>query len=337
MRCILASLICNALFGTVFLGTVHAADLNDKTVTVLFAGDIVLDGKPGKAIEQGRDPFAAFAGILANADLRIGNLECVVATGGDQADKTFTFRAHPRTLEILKRHFDAVGIANNHSGDYGRDAFSEMLGLLQQQKIPYFGGGRNLQEAHTPLLITRKGIRIALLAYDEFLPRSFEADKDAAGVAWSEDEQVVADIRKARSVYHADIVIPFMHWGWENEMQANARQRHLARIMIDAGADAVIGGHPHVIQDTDTYKGKPIIYSLGNFMIDELDNEPQTQVSVLKLSLDKTGVSGWQTSLGKIDADGIPHPVDSASSPCWKRGQAATSTCNSPGQAVSSK
>ncbi|MES2071173.1 MAG: CapA family protein [Pseudomonadota bacterium] len=305
-----------------------ATELPQDTVSILFAGDIVLDGKPGQAIAQGRDPFAAFAAILADADIRVGNLECVVATGGDQADKTFTFRAHPRTLASLKRHFDAVSLANNHSGDYGRTAFTEMLGLLQQQNIPHFGGGHNLREAHTPLIITHKGIRIALLGYNEFLPRSFEADSNAAGVAWSEDEQVVDDIRKARSVHHADIVIPFMHWGWENEMKAGARQRQLARIMIDAGADAVIGGHPHVIQDVDVYKGKPIIYSLGNFMIDELDNEAQTQVSVLKLSVNRSGVLAWHTRLGKIDADGIPHPLTGADSPCWRRGQQESAMCN---------
>ncbi len=283
-----------------------------------------------KAIEQGQDPFAAFAGILAKADIRIGNLECVVGTGGEQADKTFTFRAHPRTLDVLKRHFDAIGVANNHSGDYGHQAFADMLGLLQQKDIPYFGGGRNLHEAHTPLIITRKGIRIALLAYDEFLPRSFEAGTDTAGVAWSEDEQVVDDIQKARSIQHADIVIPFMHWGWENEMTANSRQRRLARLMIDAGADAVIGAHPHVIQDTDTYKGKPIVYSIGNFMIDELDNEAQTQVSVLKLSISRNGVTAWQTRLGKIDANGIPHPSPLAASPCWKQGEQTAGVCSAP-------
>lgn len=319
----LAGLLCLGIAG-------HAEESSHQAVSLLFAGDIVLDGKPGKVIEQGRDPFAAFAGILADADVRIGNLECVVATGGDQVDKTYTFRAHPRSLEVLKRHFDAVGIANNHSGDYGRAAFSEMLGLLRQKDLLYFGGGRNLQEAHTPLIVTRKGIRIALLAYDEFLPRSFEAESNAAGVAWSEDEQVVDDIKKARSIYRADIVIPFMHWGWENEMRANARQRRLARIMIDAGADAVIGAHPHVIQDVETYQGKPIIYSLGNFMIDELDNEAQTRVSVVRLSLDKTGVLGWQTRLGKIDADGIPHPLYGGGSPCWKRNQSVPEVCAAP-------
>jgi poly-gamma-glutamate synthesis protein (capsule biosynthesis protein) len=296
-------------------------------VSLVFAGDIVLDGQPGKAIEQGRDPFAAFAAILDNADIRVGNLECVVATVGDAEDKIFNFRAHPRTLDVLKRHFDAVSVANNHSGDFGRSAFAEMLGLLDRQGILRFGGGRNLSEAHAPLIIERKGIRIALLGYNEFMPRSFEADADAPGTAWSEDEQVVADIRKARSVYGADVVIPIMHWGWENEEQASTRQRQLAHLMIDAGADAVIGGHPHVTQNIEDYRGKLIVYSVGNFMIDALDNEAQTIGWVVRLQLDRNGVKSWSTRVAHIDAEGIPHPAPSANSPCGVRGRDGNGIC----------
>ncbi|MEO7108113.1 MAG: CapA family protein [Rhodoferax sp.] len=295
----------------------HAAQ--GDTVSLLFAGDVVLDGKPGDLIAQGKDPFAAFASIFEQADIRIANLECVVATGGTAEDKNFTFRARPRTLDFLQRHVDAVSNANNHSGDFGTGAFVEMLDLLDQQKIAHFGGGRNLSEAHRPLLIERKGIRVAFLGYDEFMPRSFEANANVPGVAWSEDEQVVMDIKNARQRDKADIVIPFMHWGWENETKAGPRQRQLARLMIDAGADAVIGTHPHVIQDVETYQGKPIIYSLGNFIMDSLDNEPQTRGWVLRLELDRAGVQAWHTVLAQISEAGIPAPVVDVKTPCWTR------------------
>lgn len=296
-------------------------------VSLVFAGDIVLDDAAGALIERGGDPFADFAPLFASADIRIGNLECVVATTGSAGDKNYTFRAHPRTLPILKRHFDAVALANNHSGDYGRAAFAEMLLLLQQHKLAQFGGGNNLSEAHTPLIVERKGLRIALLGYNEFMPRSFEADHDAAGSAWSEDEQVVADIKNARSVYRADIVIPVMHWGWENELTANARQRQLARTMIDAGADAVIGGHPHVTQDIEHYRGKPIIYSVGNFVMKETDNANQRVGWVLRLTMDATGITAFDTQVAQIDAAGIPTRKPGATSPCWHRGQAQVEKC----------
>ena len=301
-----------------------SAEPSKPIVSLLFAGDIVLDGVPAQWIADHKDPLAAYATILSSTDISVANLECVIATTGDKADKIFTFRGHPTTLPILRHHFDAVSVANNHSGDFGRAAFTEMLVHLENQKLPYFGGGRNLKQAHTPLIIERKGIKIALLGYDEFMPRSFEATATEAGVAWSEDdEQVVADIRAARLNYHADVVIPFMHWGWENEAKSGLRQQQLAHTMIDAGADAVIGGHPHVTQDIEQYKGKPIIYSIGNFMIDSLDNEPQTRGWIVRLAIDSSGIQAWDTRLAKISDDGIPSPVKEALTPCWTgKGQA---------------
>ncbi|WP_423708552.1 CapA family protein [Undibacterium sp. WLX3042] len=304
------------------------ADEQKNRVSILFAGDIVLDGTPGKLIAAGADPLAHFSDIINTTDIRIANLECVVATTGHAADKNFTFRAAPKTLTTLRRHFDAVSIANNHSGDFGREAFTEMLSHLNHYQVKYFGGGRDLHEAHTPLLIRKNGLSIALLGYNEFMPRSFEATAREAGVAWSEDEQVVADIRKARTEYGADLVIPFMHWGWENDKHSTARQQQLAHLMIDAGADAVIGGHPHVIQETEQYKGKPIIYSLGNFVIDELDNEPQTRGWIVRLELDKSGVAAWDTRLAKISQDGIPAPVPDAATPCWNKEDAGGKLCS---------
>ena len=97
-------------------------------------------------------------------------------------------------------------------------------------------------------MLERQGVRLALLGYNEFQPRSFEASENSPGIAWSVDEQVVQDIKVARTQYKTDLVIPFMHWGWENE-GVNERQQALARTMIDAGADVVIGAHPRASGD----------------------------------------------------------------------------------------
>ena len=298
-----------------------------KEVSLVFAGDTVLDDTAGKIIEQGGDPFSDFADYFAGADIRITNLECVVSTRGQANDKMYTFQAHPRVIPVLQKHFDAVTLANNHSGDFGPDAFAEMLSLLKEAGLAQVGGGMNLKQAHTPLVFTRNGWRIAVLSYNEFHPRSFEAGFDIPGVAWSEDQQVVEDIQTARRIHHADLVIPVMHWGWENERTANPRQRQLAKLMIDAGADAVIGGHPHVTQDVTVYKGKPIVYSVGNFVMKETDNAFQRQSWVLKMYLDKRGVTRFETLPVKIDMEGIPVIERGASSPCWQRGDKNTGLC----------
>ncbi len=318
--CSLLLAVCSGAFAA-------GAASSSGPVSLVFAGDIVLNDAAGEMIRTGGDPLASFDALFRQADIRVANLECVVATIGSAGDKIYTFRAHPRALGVLKRHFDALALANNHSGDFGRDAFAEMLGLMDQAQIGHFGGGHNLSEAHTPLILERKGLRIALLGYNEFMPRSFEADANAPGVAWSEDEQVVADIRQARSFYKADLVIPVMHWGWENELTSNPRQRQLARLMIDAGADAVIGGHPHVTQEIEHYRGKPIIYSVGNFVMKETDNARQRRGWVLRLLLDRQGVAAFDTRVAAISMEGIPTLDNTAASPCWQRDQAAVQMC----------
>ncbi len=296
-------------------------------VTLVFAGDTTLDDAAGALIARGGDPLASFAPLFAQADLRLANLECVVATVGEPAGKNYTFRAHPRVLPVLRRHLDGVTLANNHSGDFGRAAFAEMLGLLKGAGLAQAGGGMDLTEAHTPWIAERGGLRIAILSYNEFMPRSFEARHDAPGIAWSEDEQVVHDIRRARTVHRADLVIPFMHWGWENEPLANARQKSLARAMIEAGADAVVGGHPHVTQDIEFHQGKPIIYSVGNFVMKETDNAAQRLGWVLRLRLDAQGAAGFDTHVARIDQGGIPRHDPDTPSPCWQRGQAQVASC----------
>ena len=283
------------------------AQTPEPVVSMVFAGDIMLEGGPDRAIRRGQDPFAGVAHLFKGADVRLGNLECVAATVGSvEPEKPNVFRVHPRGLKYVQRHFDAVGLANNHSGDYGPQAFAQMLGLLKKSGVGFYGGGHNLKEAHTPLILERQGLRITLLGYDEFQPRNFEADHDRPGVAWSEDEQVVRDIADARRVWKADVVIPVMHWGWEEPI-ANARQRKLARLMIDAGADAVIGGHPHQLQDTEQYKGKPIFYSLGNFVFEGFPDKVNNVAWVVRLSVDRQGVRAWQAHTVHIDKQGLPH------------------------------
>ncbi|MBI5785865.1 MAG: CapA family protein [Rhodocyclales bacterium] len=301
-----------------------------EPVRLVFVGDVMLDDGPGKVVAAGRDPLAPFAALLADADYRIANLECPLATTGKAIPtKIYTFRADPRAVRVLKGRFDAVSVANNHSGDYGRAAFLETLAVLDGARIRHFGGGRNLVEAHAPLWIEQKGLRIAVLGYDEFLPRAFEAGADYPGIAWSEDSHVISDIRAARAA-GADIVIPFMHWGWEYEDGPNARQRQLAHAMIDAGADAVVGGHPHVTQGAEVYRGKPIIYSLGNFVFDGFE-APEARLGwLLRMEIDRRGVSSWLTFAARMDEEGTPHPDPGTATPCGARGQATVGICRNP-------
>ena len=316
------------LLSSALLAASPMAHASSGDASLIFVGDIMVAETPGELIARGEDPFQPFAALLSSHDVRIGNLECVVATTGTAEEKPYTFRADPRTLPVLKRHFDAVSLANNHSGDFGKAAFAEQLALMDTAGLPYFGGGRDATAAHAPWIVERNGVRIALLGYVEFKPRSFEADASRPGVAWSgEDDDVIEDIIAARRVHRADIVIPFMHWGWEDEPDPSPRLRAFARRMIDAGADMVVGGHPHVTQGAEYYRGKPIIYSLGNFLFNGFDTPATTTGWVLSARVDRTGVVDWRTHVARLDANGVPHPDPTASSPCASPDRKAVNQC----------
>lgn len=298
-----------------FCLTLHAQE-----VEIVMVGDVMLDELPGKAIARGVDPFAEFADIFKKADAAVANLECVVATGGrPEPDKPYTFRADPRVLPVLRRHFGIVSLANNHSVDFGHEAFIEQLALLEKHQIRYFGGGKDCAEARLPLILELKGLRVALLGYNDFHPRCFEAGPNWPGVAWAVDEQITADIEAARTIHKADLVIPVMHWGEEYEPPTE-REKKLARLMIDSGADMVIGGHPHVTQGAEYYKSKLILYSLSNFVFNGFDEGPSRTGWVLRLKLDKKGLVAWDTVVGHIDDEGIPRLMRDTASPSGQRG-----------------
>jgi len=315
-----------ALIATLLL----CSPLQAEPLTLIFAGDIMLDDGPGRLIARGGDPLEPFAETLKAADYRIGNLECPVAESGQPlANKIFSFRARPAALRVLTGRFDALALANNHSGDYGHEAFVETMRHLDNAGLARFGGGHNLDEAHRPLWINRNGLKIAVLSYNEFKPRAFEASATLPGIAWSEDDHVISDIRAAKAA-GADLIIPFMHWGWERETAPGERQKTLARRMIDEGAALVVGGHPHVTQGAETHKGKPIIYSLGNFVFDGFDYPEAQRGWLLRVKLDKSGVVFWDTLAAQMDDDGTPHPVHSVFTPCGKGGDDLVSECINP-------
>lgn len=330
-RCRRLSSTCIALASMALLASAASPAQTSAAadeVALVMVGDVMLAETPGELIARGVDPFAAMATLLPESAIRIANLECVIATSGTAEVKPYTFRAAPATIPVLQRHFDAVSVANNHSGDFGKAAFAEQLGLLKAAALPWFGGGLDLAQAHEPWIVERNGLRIALLGYVEFKPRSFEAAANRPGVAWSgEDEQVLRDIAAARSVHHADLVVPFMHWGWEDEGTPSPRQREFARRMIDAGANMVVGSHPHVTQGAEIYRGVPIIYSLGNFVFNGFDTEATTTGWLLEASLSQRGVERWRIRVVRLDADGSPRPDADASAPCGKRGDVQVQLC----------
>jgi len=278
------------------------------TVAVVFVGDIMLDNGPGHAIASGRDPFADCADMLLDADFTVGNLECVLGKGGRQVLKEYSFRAAKDAPTHLKRYFSALSVANNHALDFDADGLLECLRILAAEGIRHVGGGRTLAEARGPLVLEKDGIRIAIVAANGFQAEDSAAGEGRPGVAPLEESAILADIAAARK--QADFVVPFLHWGPELVAQPRQADRALARRMVDAGAAAVIGGHPHVTQTVDVHGAAPIVYSLGNFVFDYYPVDPPRWTGwAARLSFTKGRPVALETKAVVLDASGLPRPA----------------------------
>jgi poly-gamma-glutamate synthesis protein (capsule biosynthesis protein) len=239
--------------------------------TLLFAGDVMLSRGVGARMESQDDwtlPFEEIAETLRSADLRFCNLECPISDQGRNLHHLYSFRADPRALEGLKAAgFDIVSLANNHAYDWGPAALLDSLERLRAAGIRAVGAGQNILAAHYPVLINAGGLRLAFLGYVEIDPKEATAGVDRPGVAWLDPAQVLADIRFARPL--ADLVIVCPHWGVEYAVKPARDQVEFAHRMIDAGADLIVGSHPHVVQPLEAYHDRWIAYSLGNFVFDQ--------------------------------------------------------------------
>jgi poly-gamma-glutamate synthesis protein (capsule biosynthesis protein) len=278
------------------------------TASIVFVGDVMLDNGPGHAVASGADPFAACAGLLLDADFTVGNLECVLGRGGKLAHKAYVFRGAEDSPRHLRRYFTALSLGNNHAFDFGPDGLAACLEILDREKIGRFGAGRTLAEARAPFVLEKDGLRIAILAANGFRATDYAATETTPGVAPLREADLLADITAARKT--ADVVIPYVHWGDELVAEPLAADRAFARRMIDAGAAAVIGGHPHVTQTVDVYRGAPIVYSLGNFVFDYYPCDPPEWTGwVVKLTVAKGQPVEIETRAVVLDPAGLPKPV----------------------------
>lgn len=238
-----------------------------SSFTVAAVGDVNTGSRPAAYVRKHGYPIKNLKELLEKADLTFGNLECALSSRGSPVPgKRFTFRGSPQDAHLLKdTGFDVLSIANNHSKDYGNVAFQDTLNCLDKIQVAHAGGGKNAAEAYKPAILAANETRIAFLAFSDVLPAGFAATKNSCGVASLRNKKaVVSAIKEAKS--KSDVVIVSLHWGKELSVQPSSKQIALAHQLIDAGADAVIGHHPHVVQGIEIYKGKPIAYSLGNFM-----------------------------------------------------------------------
>ncbi len=295
---------------------VDTSSLEEKVaepITLLFVGDIMLDRGIRSTIEKhfGGDYGALFenTGYIKDADIAFANLEGPVAEESTKRlASRMLFRMDPDAMPALKNAgLDIVSFANNHVGDYQRKAFLETLEHLKTNDILYAGAGHNITEARTPAIIEVQGVRVGYLAVADIGPEWMNATEKDAGIILGNDPELSRIITDAKAL--VDVLVVSFHWG--NEYSAvSARQEELAHRAIDAGADIVVGHHPHVMQKFEYYKNKPVFYSLGNFIFDQYFSEHTMRGMAGKVTIDpQTLVLEMSAEVSPLSKQYIPQPI----------------------------
>lgn len=260
---------------------------------LLFAGDVYLSDH----VLEAYDAAGGIDGVLSQnyqaeiqaADFFMTNEEFPFSTRGTPApDKQFTFRVHPEKVKLMQEMgIDLVTLANNHALDYGRDAMLDTIDTLDHAGIRHVGAGKNLAEARKPDVVELNGRTFAFIGATRVYPEAdWAASTDSAGMfsAYDGGAQLAEEVKAAKQ--QADYVIAYVHWGIEREETPNEVQKSIAHRLVDAGADLVVGAHPHVLQGIEYYQGVPIAYSLGNFVFGS--SIPST--ALLQADVDDEGI-----------------------------------------------
>ncbi len=256
--------------------------------TMMFTGDVLFQDNILSAYNS-----SGLSGILSDdmrrelkeADIAMINEEFPFGTGGTKApDKQFTFKADPSYVKVFREMgVDMVSLANNHVLDFGPEVLSQTFETLDKAGIPYVGAGESVERASAWETIEVQGTKVAFLCASRVIPVvGWDVLNSQPGVFTTYDPARLAEqIAKAKE--ENDLVVVYVHWGIEKAEVPEAYQREMARTYIDAGADLVVGSHPHVLQGIEYYKDVPIVYSLGNFMF----HPTIDRTAVLKVTVDE--------------------------------------------------
>lgn len=289
------------------------APADDAAIQIVVTGDnSMARGTAGAIAGHANNfdyPLSAVSDWLKAADLAVGNQEGVIAAQGVGTERPqgYRLRADPKAAAALaKAGFGLVNLANNHTRDFGPDGIKATMDALHAAKVQTVGAGGDYNAARLPVVTALRGLKVVWLAQLNV------PDPPDYGINWEgngygrarvEEDRLAGQIKAARAL--GDVLIAQFHWGIEYEPNPFETQVRLGRIAIDAGADIVIGHHPHVIQSVEVYQKKLIIYSLGNFMFDQ-DG--------------RSGMAAWLRldSHGIIDVHAIP--VNPGTRPVWAQG-----------------
>ena len=268
-----------------------------RPLSLMAVGDVNLEVAPFPSYT-----WASVGPTLKSADISVFNLECAVSRGGAPVEKQYRFRGSPDALRGAARAagLDVAVLANNHTGDYGKAALLDTVRNVRSAGMVPVGAGHDESSAYRPQIVERLGLKVAFVAFSEILPFEFRAGPASPGTAWAFPQRVRDGVRRARR--QADVVVAVFHWGLERHTEPSPGQRALAGLALDAGAHAVIGHHPHVLQPIRRPDPRRVIaYSLGNFVFGA--GSPGTQnTGILRVRLARRRVVGVKLLRARIQA-----------------------------------
>jgi poly-gamma-glutamate synthesis protein (capsule biosynthesis protein) len=280
-----------------------------SSVTLSAVGDVLLDRGVAKQIrEKGTNyPFQLVAPLMKKADITFGNLECPFARHGQKVPKPFSFKADPAFAPCLNAAgFDILSLSNNHTLDCGRIGLQETMQTLRARNIRWCGAGENRKQAEEATILTVRDVRVGFLAFCEFVPEGVFLNDDKPSIALTDDNRVRQSLVAARK--QCDVLVASFHWGIEYLNRPGTRQKQLASLAAGAGADLVLGHHPHVLQVLEILPAPNkrrcvVAYSLGNFLFDAPQKfvKATTDSVVLQVTLNKSGVRSVQMVPVKIE------------------------------------
>ena len=266
-----------------------------REVVISIAGDIMLDRGVATVIaEHGMDyPYSGVAEIFRGDDITVANLECPLTSAnvGAAKDKRIVFKADAANAAALKAAgFEVLILANNHTMDYMSSGLADTMEALDGAGLRYAGAGASRGEIR-PCFIDANGVRVGVLAYSSLPPEGFMDDESRATIAYAR-EGFLEDMQRnvAEAAGQCDFLLVYFHWGIEYRHDVSEAQVSIAHAAVDAGAGAVVGAHPHVLQGRETYRGAPIYYSVGNFVFDKQLPDGTDEALIVQLTVGKNGV-----------------------------------------------
>jgi poly-gamma-glutamate capsule biosynthesis protein CapA/YwtB (metallophosphatase superfamily) len=293
--------------------------------TVTVVGDLMLGRRVGEQLARAGDPAAVLrpmAARLAAADLTIGNLESTLSRAGAPRQGGDSFAAAPAVRDGLRlAGFDVLSLANNHVGDFGPRALVETVRRVEAGGFAAVGAGPDLARAAQPVVVERHGVTFGVVAFDA-IGESPAATGERPGVlrvrmrprtgplAPADLDRVTAVVRDLAA--RVDVVLVLPHWGTQYTTRTVRDQRVVARALVRAGADVVVGGHPHWVQGVESVGGALVVYSLGNFVFD-MDFSRETQEgAALELTFNGPRLGGVRLVPVVIGADFAPRAARGA-------------------------